>query len=140
MHIEIFGKLYTWAGQYRNVDMSKGNTHFANCRFIPQLMKEWEALLLKIGECSSDRAGFAEFLARISIEFNAIHPYREGNGRVIRFVLDQMAVQNGYETIWGNVIYNDKFKKKYIQASEIGVTKKDYGPMKDIIINNLISS
>lgn len=137
IHIEIFGKLYDWAGKYRNVDMVKDNTHFANCRFIAELMEEWETLLNNIDENCLERDNLADKLAQISIEFNAIHPYREGNGRAIRFLLDQIAVQCDYLPIWSNVLFNKAFKKEYIDASAIGVLKQDYSPMKDIILRNL---
>ena len=34
IHRELFGDLYDWAGEIRRIDISKGNTRFANFDFI----------------------------------------------------------------------------------------------------------
>lgn len=34
IHRELFGNVYDWAGKIRRVDISKGNTRFANFAFI----------------------------------------------------------------------------------------------------------
>ena len=34
IHRELFGDLYDWAGEIRRIDISKGNTRFANFAFI----------------------------------------------------------------------------------------------------------
>ncbi|MFO8062598.1 MAG: Fic family protein [bacterium] len=138
IHEEIFGKIYTWAGKYRNVDLEKGNTRFANCQYIPKLMREWENFLREIQSHNHNKHELAYKLSVISVEFNAIHPYRDGNGRTIRFLLDQLAVQHEYQTIWSNINFSEEFRKEYMSASEKGVIEKDYKPMTNIIERNLI--
>ena len=137
LHNKLFGKIYEWGGVYRNVDISKGKTRFANCRFIPELMNDWEKMNNDFNRVENNKKSFAVILSKVAIEFNAIHPFREGNGRIIRFVLDQMAIVAGYKEIWGNVKFSKKFEKNYILASEKGVNEKDYDLMAKIISQNL---
>ncbi len=40
IHHHLFQDLYSWAGQIRTVDISKGSTRFATCaRIVPELEK-----------------------------------------------------------------------------------------------------
>jgi cell filamentation protein len=71
-----------WAGQYRTVRTSKGGNPFCYPENIPA---EMNALFqgLRGGELFAER-NTDEFLQEISRflgELNAIHPFREGNGR-----------------------------------------------------------
>jgi cell filamentation protein len=82
IHHHLFQDVYEWAGQYRTVRTSKGGNAFCYPEHIPAQM---EALFRSIrgGETFAQRSG-SEFLreaARFLRELNAIHPFREGNGR-----------------------------------------------------------
>jgi cell filamentation protein len=82
VHYHLFQDVYTWAGQYRTVRTSKGGNPFCYPENIPTQM---EALFkgLRDGEQFRDQdtevfvSNITEFLS----ELNAIHPFREGNGR-----------------------------------------------------------
>ena len=100
-------------------------------------MNDWEKMNNDFNRVENNKKSFAVILSKVAIEFNAIHPFREGNGRIIRFVLDQMAIVAGYKEIWGNVKFSKKFEKNYILASEKGVNEKDYDLMAKIISQNL---
>lgn len=138
LHFTVFSGLYKWAGQYRNVDVSKGDTRFANWKFLDGLMREWEINSnSKLSEFDGSVESMASITAFINIEFIAVHPFREGNGRVIRFLLDQVAVNSGFDKIWGNQDFSDAFQREYIEASSQGVNLKDYRLMESIIKRNL---
>ena len=50
-------------------------------------------------------------IAFIHNEYNAIHPFREGNGRTIRLFLDLFALYIGYQMIdWSSKLENDYMK------------------------------
>lgn len=67
----------------------------------------------------------------IHSELNAIHPFREGNGRTIRLFLDLLAVRAGYNPIdWS------KYQSKYIVACVEGMIR-NYDPMEKIIYAGL---
>jgi cell filamentation protein len=82
IHHHLFQDVYEWAGRYRTVRTSKGGNAFCYPEHIPAQM---DALFRSIrgGEAFAEK-GRSEFLkeaARFLGELNAIHPFREGNGR-----------------------------------------------------------
>jgi cell filamentation protein, protein adenylyltransferase len=50
-----------------------------------------------------DRAGFLDGLAPLLAEVNALHPFREGNGRTQRSFLSQLARDAGFRLDWAAV-------------------------------------
>ena len=98
IHQRIFRDIYPWAGELRTVSMSKGGSLFCRYEFISN---EGERIFSQLkGESvlrglSQDK--FCERLAYYFGEINALHPFREGNGRTQRVMLDTIAKQAGYE-------------------------------------------
>ena len=82
IHRHLFQDVYEWAGQYRTVRTSKGGNAFCYPEHIPAQM---DTLFLSIrgGEAfaGNSRNEFLREAARFLGELNAIHPFREGNGR-----------------------------------------------------------
>ena len=50
-----------------------------------------------------ERAEFVKKIAWLSSELNALHPFRDGNGRAIRNFLILLAAQAGYELDYSKV-------------------------------------
>lgn len=104
IHRYLFGDIYEWAGKLRIVDISKGNTQFAHHGFIKssgdeifqELTKERHLAGLDL-DAFSQRAGY--YLS----EINALHPFREGNGRTQREFISHLAYANGYLIEWENL-------------------------------------
>ena len=108
-HGELFGDLYEWAGKHRTVNISKGGTHFlpadrigSGLTFVidelrravpPTVLKDIEAVSRE--DASAAAAQLARLLARPVAELNYVHPFREGNGRVVRAYVDQIAGRAG---------------------------------------------
>ena len=98
IHAHIFQDMYDWAGQTRTVGISKSSTHFANPAFI-----EGEARKLSTGLAKEknlhglEKPQFVDRLAHYYAEWNALHPFREGNGRATREFIGQLAREAGYE-------------------------------------------
>lgn len=89
IHRHLFQDVYAWAGKYRSVRISKGESAFCYPEHIRREMGRLFGSLraqnylrgLPTGEFAN--AG-ADFLAAL----NAIHPFREGNGRTqMAFIL-----------------------------------------------------
>jgi len=82
VHHHLFQDVYEWAGQYRTVRTSKGGNAFCYPEYIPAQM---DALFRSIrgGEAffGKNRNEFLAQSVRFLGELNAIHPFREGNGR-----------------------------------------------------------
>ena len=98
IHRAILGDVYDWAGELRTVSMSKGSTRFAEPACIPGEAARLSASMVK----ENNLRGLAkrEFVGRLAhyyAEWNALHPFREGNGRSTRELMGEIARQAGYE-------------------------------------------
>ena len=80
VHRFLFQDVFPWAGEFRVVNISKGNTSFGPAMFIEQALADAvgklkvEAFLAKL-----TTAQFAQRAAFYLGEINAVHPFREGN-------------------------------------------------------------
>jgi cell filamentation protein len=97
MHRAWLGRIYSWAGEVRNVNIAKGDFHFAAALRIPRLMQELEARVLAAHTpCrAAPIPELARSLAVVHAELVLIHPFREGNGRCARLLSLLMAFQAG---------------------------------------------
>lgn len=121
IHKFFLNTLYSWAGKVRTIDISKNGMLFAPARYINNTLKQFENTLKKYLPNEKDtKRKVAKKLAVIHNEFNAIHPFREGNGRTIRLFLDLLAAHLGYDPInWG------KTKRgRYIKACAEGMARR----------------
>ncbi|WP_114416176.1 Fic/DOC family protein [Marinospirillum perlucidum] len=113
--------IYEWAGKLRTVDMSKADFRFAAAQFLPNQIQPFENSYLlefeKLGHYTFDE--LVSFLAESHVEFILIHPFREGNGRISRLLMDVMATKAGY----GPLDYSlwDGHKDFYFRAIQAGV-------------------
>jgi len=100
IHRRIFGDIYDWAGQIRTVAIAKGSLF---C--LPQHIETAAAEIfraLRSENClrDLDREAFVAQLACYLGEVNAVHPFREGNGRTQRAFFEQLAREAGYTLTW----------------------------------------
>jgi len=122
-HRAWLGNVYDWAGQHRTVDMSKPNIRFASPLQITKLAEKFEAKYLsRFAELPNmDDEQLVSFLAEMHVEFILVHPFREGNGRVSRLLLDVMSVKAGAQpldySLWNK---HKNFYFKSIQAGRDG--------------------
>lgn len=101
IHHHLFQDVYVWAGEFRTVNMAKGNSFFARPEYIiPELQKVFGRLARERLLRGVDSQDFCERAAYFFGEMNAIHPFREGNGRAQREFLRELAVEAGYELAW----------------------------------------
>lgn len=103
IHRYFLGHLYDWAGKVRAVNISKDDMFFVPVKFLDNALIEFSGILRReLLISTNDKSVLSKKLAIIHNEFNAIHPFREGNGRTIRLFLDLLAVNFGYDPIgWG---------------------------------------
>jgi len=96
-HQRWLGNVYNWAGQYRSVNMGKGEFQFASAHLIPRLMQDLDDKFLSVYlPCKGmTDEQLIDALAKVHIEFILIHPFREGNGRLSRLLANVMALQAG---------------------------------------------
>jgi cell filamentation protein len=97
LHRLWLGPIYSWAGDYRGVNIGKGGFQFAHAPLIPGLMAALErGALRRHTPCRpAGDADVARALAEVHGELILIHPFREGNGRLARLMALLMALQAG---------------------------------------------
>jgi cell filamentation protein len=129
MHRLWLGRLYAWAGEYRQVNIGKDGFMFAAAHLIPGLMAELERGPLR--QFTPCRFGTVEEQAHALAVVHAaqilIHPFREGNGRCARLVATLMGLQAGLPVLNFGGIRGEE-KKRYISAVHAAVGR-DYAPM-----------
>lgn len=89
-HRQWLGNLYDWAGTLRSVNMGKGDFQFASANQLPRLVKDFEKNYLQrfpdLPKIPNKEV--VQYLAESHVEFILIHPFREGNGRISRLLLN----------------------------------------------------
>ena len=126
------GRVYPWAGSLRSVNVSKGDFHFTVASYLPKALEAYGDKYLSryhtLDRLEED-ALFA-YLAESHVEFILMHPFREGNGRISRLLMDVMATNAGY----GPLDYSlwDKYKDYYFRSIQAGLAS-DYSHMTKLV-------
>jgi cell filamentation protein len=97
LHRHLFGDVYAWAGQYRTCELRRGEQGFAPQSTIAAGMaRVHDTARSVVDACASyDDPRLAYELARLYVDFNQIHPFREGNGRTGALLLHGVAARCG---------------------------------------------
>lgn len=104
IHKFLFSDIYSFAGEIREVNLTKGNFRFASSMYLKDVLSKIDAM-------TEDT--FEDIIKKY-IEMNIAHPFREGNGRSTRIWLD-MILKNKI----GKVIDWSKInKEEYLLAME----------------------
>ncbi|MGQ0485143.1 MAG: Fic/DOC family protein [Hyphomicrobiales bacterium] len=83
IHRHLFQDVYGWAGKYRTIRIHKNASTFRYPENIPAEMKKLFSRLHDGRNLTGNTAAdFATEASRFIAELNAIHPFREGNGRM----------------------------------------------------------
>jgi cell filamentation protein len=129
VHRYLFQDVYHWAGEFRIVRIAKPGALFAFPAYI-----EW-ALEDALGKLRNEKHlnGLAadQFAVRAAYymgELNAIHPFREGNGRTQREFIRQLALHNGFELDWSMTT-----RDQMMEASILSLRKGNCSLLADII-------
>lgn len=98
IHKFLFGDIYEWAGELRKEGfISKGESIFC---FAPLIESYADTIFGKMRlETFSEmnRAECAQKMAYYLSEVNALHPFREGNGRATRMFFEALAFKHGWQ-------------------------------------------
>ena len=104
IHRSILQDVYPFAGELRQEMISKGSSSFAHPKFIErELYKIFEELAKENYLKDLPREKFISRLAYFLAELNALHPFREGNGRTVREFARQLALNAGYQLEWERI-------------------------------------
>ncbi|GHT57983.1 hypothetical protein FACS1894109_11300 [Spirochaetia bacterium] len=133
IHRFIFGDIYKWAGELRCGEfLAKGNSIF--CR--GQYLKENAAAIFnKLSQenylKNLEKEKFIELIAFYMGEVNALHPFREGNGRTAREFFRQLLLNADYILDFGTV------DKEQLLIADINAFNGKYAPLMKILDETL---
>lgn len=97
-HAHRFQDVFEWAGQLRTLNLSKGKSVFADFADIPIQGKLIFSKLKNDNELKGlEKPGFVQKFTELYADLNALHPFREGNGRATRDFADNLARSAGYD-------------------------------------------
>lgn len=117
IHTYLFGEIYTFAANVREVNISKGGFRFAPISYLEVSLKNIE----KMPQTTYDE------IVEKYVEMNIAHPFREGNGRSMRIWLDHILKKELKLVVdWAEVDKDD-----YLLAME-------RSPIKDVEIKHLL--
>ena len=96
IHYFIFQDLFDWAGQIREIDIGKGNL-FCRARFINDYAETVFAdFFSSCYKYRNNRKRYIEIFSSHYADLNALHPFREGNGRTQREFARELCLKCGY--------------------------------------------
>lgn len=100
-HRFVFQDVYPWAGELRSVPLAKPGSLFA----LPEHVESYAVGVLS--DLADERhlrglsrESFVERLTHYYAELNAVHPFREGNGRAQRAFMRQLALDADHSLSW----------------------------------------
>ena len=135
IHLALFQDIYDWAGEIRTVDISRGNSRFANVRFIEAAANDiFNKLARENWLKGLDADALSKRLAHYLSEINALHPFREGNGRVQRIFISQLSQSAGYQ-----LDYSDLEQEQIYRAMELAFNG-DESLLANLILERLESN
>lgn len=109
IHEYLFGEIYEFAGNIRDVNISKGNFRFAPLMYLEEALKNIDKM---------PQSNFDEIVEKY-VEMNIAHPFREGNGRSMRIWLDLILKKELKQIIdWDKID-----KEDYLSAMERSTVK-----------------
>jgi len=128
IHVELMGEIYPFAGDWRTVSLHKGN---GPTKWpippggIQPLIDVFERDVLTRSPVVSenDNEVFA-YASEVMNELIAIHPFREGNGRVAFIIGNLVLMQNNMLPL--TTYERHSYEERYFAACEAGRLQKDY--------------
>jgi len=129
LHKHLFQDLYEWAGEDRTVNIAKGGSSFAAASYIArELDKRFADVGAQGGFQGLPRDEFFDRLGNHINEINAIHPFREGNGRTMRHHAAHVAHEAGHPI---RIAAIDK--DQWMEASRHGFLTGDHRAMTAVL-------
>lgn len=128
IHQQLFSDLYDWAGKLRTVEIQKGDTEFCKSGVITTFAESiFDEIGTDIDLRSEDKHVFVARLAHYYSEINLLHPFREGNGRVLRIFIQALAKHYGWSVDW------TELDAKTNIAASVAAYHGDESPLVDML-------
>lgn len=134
IHRHLFQDIYEWAGEVREVEISKDKSQFQLLEFVERGMADVHRRLESADFLRGlDADQFAVAAGKIIGDVNYVHPFREGNGRTQREYLRQLASEAGHDF---RIELLDR--EQWIDAS-IEAHRCNYEPMAKAIRSGIVT-
>lgn len=132
LHRRALWRLYDFAGRLRTVNMSKGGFAFPAAEFLPENMQDFARTYLNpVNQQAWDETLLTDHLAALHAELLYLHPFREGNGRIIRLFTKLIYLaKTGKELDFSLITQGDNFGR-YVRAVQ-QVVNGEYSLMRDL--------
>lgn len=132
IHEKLFSDIYHFAGKVRTVRIAKDKSVFCYPEYIEDNQKRiFEELKRENHLINLSQEEFIRKFAALTEELNALHPFREGNGRVIRIFLKQLAEHAGWY-----IAYEDMDPHQLLDA-DVKAFNGDLDPLTNLIRDHI---
>ena len=133
IHRAIFEDIYIWAGEIRAGDfLAKGESVFCKGQYIASCAQEIHRKL--VADNFLRLLSKEQLIAKLAYymgEINALHPFREGNGRTQREFFRSLAFDAGYILFLG-----DTDPQELLEA-DVSAFGGHYAPLEEILSRSL---
>ncbi|MCH7905434.1 MAG: Fic family protein [Armatimonadetes bacterium] len=118
MHRQWLGHIYPFAGELRTVNVTKDGFMFAPVAYLENSIREIDSLVRENTPCEGlHRPELVAAIALVHSELLLVHPFREGNGRIARWLADLMAIQGGLPPLdWAFEENSEARREEYFAA------------------------
>ncbi len=122
------------AGRYRQLDVKAAGTGYVYPPhyLLNELMQEFTAWL----KAASKTMHPLEYAAEAHLRFVSIHPFRDGNGRTGRLLMNLLLLQAGYPI----VVISNQVRKAYIDAIVDAQQEGESGQLLNLVVDSAQSS
>lgn len=132
LHRHLFQDVFEWAGKTRGekialsdgsiaseTEFNKGGKDYLYARFLPAAFEQFDKNLKEKNFLKAlSRQDFGRAVTDIITDFTAMHPFRKGNGRVLRVFLSELALQAGHELDF-SLISRERMRHAAISLHEL---------------------
>jgi cell filamentation protein len=129
IHKFIFSDIYDWAGNIRKGDfLIKGDSIFCRAMYIESMAADIHSKLKADKFLRGlDKSDFISKLAYYMGEINALHPFREGNGRTQRLYFKHLCDRAGYGLEF------HKARKDVLVKADIAAFNREYSLLIELL-------
>jgi Fic family protein len=128
------------AGSYRTLDVMAAGTnyHYPAHYLLSQLMRDFAIWL---NSADALKLHSVKYAAIAHYRFVSIHPFRDGNGRTARLLMNLLLIRSGYPI----AVINNQIRNDYINALAYAQQNQDdldqlFDLVGDAVINSLVET
>lgn len=138
LHYLMFKHVYSWAGCYREEELVVGRYN-APTLGKNDIAREINLFFLNLSQhleiAPKNKTSLVNILVMLHKELAWIHPFKDGNGKIIRLFSDLLALKWRHQLTWQ--LEKGKDRKLYHRAIRLAVNKKQVKNLQLLISHSL---